>query len=131
MWGDQTAFETFLGGIIGKWKGMLVVDEADGFFPNRKNLLHAQKTLIHLGRHYGLGVIFITRRLANLHTDVISQTSKIFSFRLFSGADANYLEAMQLSEIIAPIWGLEKYHFVFFDSETGQLAQCPPIPKFS
>lgn len=130
MWGDQQSFENFLAQIIGTWRGIIVIDEADGFFPNRKNLLPHQKTLIHLGRHYGLGMIFVTRRLANLHTDVISQTSKLFSFRLFSGADANYLSLMQLNELIEPIWNLEKYHFVYFDGNTGEMAICPPIPKY-
>lgn len=130
-YGDQQGFDDFLQTIIGKWKGMLVIDEADGYFPNRKNLLPYQKTLIHLGRHYGLGMLFVTRRLSNLHTDVISQTSKLFSFRLFAGADANYLSLMQLEELIEPIWNLEKYSYVFYDSEQGEINVCPPLPKFS
>ena len=89
------------------WKGMLIIDEADGFFPNRINLLPLQKKLIHIGRHWGIGVIFVTRRLANLHTDIVSQAHKIMSFRLFAGADANYLENMQLGELIEPIWNLK------------------------
>lgn len=129
-YGDQQAFNDFLGQIIGKWKGIIVIDEADGYFPNKKNLFPNQKTLIHLGRHYGLGMLFVTRRLANLHTDVISQTSKLFSFRLFAGADANYLSLMQLEELIDPIWNLEKYEFVFFDSETGSVDVYEPLPKF-
>jgi len=130
MFGDQQGCNNFIGQLIGKWKGILVIDEADGFFPNRKILLPWQKYLVHLGRHYGIGIIFITRRLANLHTDCIAQTSKLFSFRLFAGADANYLSLMQLDELIEPIWNLEKFHFVFFDGNTGELAICPPIPKY-
>ena len=132
-YGEQKQCEDYLKQLRKEnWKGMLVIDEADGFFPNRINLLSMQKKLIHIGRHWGIGVIFVTRRLANLHTDIVSQAHKILSFRLFAGADANYLDNMQLGELIEPIWNLSEYEFVMFDSMQNnpedRIVICNPVP---
>lgn len=132
-YGEQEQFEKYLKELRNKnWNGMLVIDEADGFFPNQTKLLPLQKKLIHIGRHWGIGVIFVTRRLSNLHTDIVSQAHKIMSFRLFAGADANYLENMQLGELVEPIWNLNQYEFVLFDSnaqsQDDRIVICNPVP---
>lgn len=120
------------------WKGVIVVDEADGFYPNQTKLSKQRKYLIHLGRHRGLGCICITRRLSNLHTDVVSQAHKLVIFRLSAGADKNYLDNAQLSELVPAIWTLQKYHYVFHDHERATDEQgnfivnvCSPAPKFT
>ena len=74
--------------------------------------------------------MYVTRRLANLHTDVISQTGKLFLFRLYAGADAQYLERAQLGEIVTPVFNLERYWFVSYDADTATVQVNQPIPLF-
>jgi len=130
-YGNVTEFNNYINKLYNKWKGILVIDEADGFLPNKTNLLNPSRTLIHLGRHYGIGSAFVTRRLSNLHTDVISQTGKLFLFRLYAGADAQYLERAQLGEIVDPVFNLEKYWFVSYDADTATIQVNEPIPKYN
>lgn len=129
-YGNVAQFNNYINQLFTKWKGILVIDEADGFLPNKTNLLNPSRTLIHLGRHYGIGSAFVTRRLSNLHTDVISQTGKLFLFRLYAGADAQYLERAQLGEIVDPVFNLEKYWFVSYDADTATIQVNEPIPKY-
>ena len=130
QYGNVAQFNTYIKELFNKFKGFLVIDEADGFFPNKTNLMTPSRTLIHLGRHYGIGSMYVTRRLSNLHTDVISQTGKLFLFRLYAGADAQYLNNAQLGEIVDPVFNLEKYWFVSYDADTSTIQVNEPIPKY-
>ena len=130
-YGNVVEFNNYINQLYTKWKGMLIIDEADGFLPNKTNLLIPSRTLVHLGRHYGIGSAYVTRRLSNLHTDVISQTGKLFLFRLYAGADAQYLERAQLGEIVDPVFNLEKYWFVSYDADTATIQINEPIPKYA
>ena len=127
---DIGKFNSYLNTLYTKFHGIIVIDESDSFLPNKTSLLTPSYTLIHLGRHYGIGSIFVTRRLSNLHTDVISQTGKLFLFRLYAGADRQYLENAQLGEIVDPVFNLEKYEFVSYDADTGTSKVNEPIPKY-
>ena len=134
--GDHKKFDEWLGKLQRSgWKGILIVDESDGYFPNIPNtrLLPNSNRLVHLGRHYGMGLISLTRRLARLHPDVVSQTSKLFMFRLFSRADFNYVQECQLDEMSNLIPTLGKYEFVVFDSEKldeGRIFVHAPVPEY-
>ena len=116
--GQSKEFDKYLGTLWGKWKGMLVVDEADSIFPNIPNtrLNFNSNYLCHYGRHYGIGLMCLTRRLSRLHADIVSQTSKLFMFKLFSSADFSYLKDCQLDEIVKLIPQLGDYEFIVLDT---------------
>ena len=51
------------------------------------------RDIVHTGSsHYGMGLVCVTRRLANLNRDIISQTNHIIFFRQTSKADLKRLE---------------------------------------
>jgi DNA helicase HerA-like ATPase len=84
----------------------LVVEEADKFFPKSvRNITGIRAEFIHRGRHYGVGGMFISRRTANLHNDVLSQSYAIISFYQFLPNDVEYLyefmgdDAFKLSKL--------------------------------
>ena len=128
-YGDITAFDKWLDALKSqKFEGMVIIDEADGFFPNRKDLSPIRKSLIHIGRHWGMGIIAVTRRLSNLHTDLVSQANKLLIFRLFSGADLEYLKRANFdNDVINCVANLDKYWFLFIDDNEDNYVEHQPL----
>lgn len=93
---------------------LLVIDEADLIFKNRSSLNYEQKHAIHYSRHYNISIIVITRRFANLHTDLVSESSNFFMFKLISSADLETLRSMGLSFLINEMVKLKKYEFLIY-----------------
>jgi len=90
---EDQDFRQFIQLIWGKlYNTVIVVEEAEGYFMNKPFPLRGIKNLIiHRGRHKALGLIVITRRIAALHKDVLSQARTIISFFQFIGNDIDYL----------------------------------------
>jgi len=105
----------------------LRIDEADGFFPNRVTLSKYENEFIHIGRHWGLGGMFMTRRLARLHTDLVSQANKIFIFKLWNKADLDYLRGSDLGDFIPIVTQLKPYHFLGIDLDNNKYTVYNPI----
>lgn len=124
---DRITFDNYLKTLFGKWKGILAIDEADGFFPNRQMLTPIETDYINIGRHYGIGAILITRRLSMLNTNVISNANKVFIFKLWSPADLNYLASADLGHLIPYVTGLKNYHFLSIDTDNGEIQVNEPI----
>lgn len=64
-----------------------VVDEADLFFHNNFEISEEWNDLILMHRHYGLTIIFITRRPQDVPTRMVESCHHIFIFKL-EGANA-------------------------------------------
>ena len=105
----------------------IVTDEADGFFPNRVMLSRWENDFIQIGRHWGLGGIFMTRRFPNLHTDLVSNLNKLFIFKLWNSADMNHLKNSGLSQVVDYMENLQQYEFVSVDLTTGEILVNSPI----
>jgi DNA helicase HerA-like ATPase len=126
-YGDRLKYNQVLKEAFEKKNQFIVTDEADGFFPNRKSLSKLETRFIHIGRHWGLGGMFVTRRLANLSTDLVTQANKIFIFKHWQRADLDYLSQSGLSEYIDDILTLDSYEFLVVDTDTGDSFVSEPI----
>jgi len=127
---DRAKFNIFLRNLFKKkWKGILIIDEADGFFPNKKGLSSVEKFFIHIGRHYGVGGICVTRRMANMNTDIATQANKMIIFKHWHRADLDYLSQSGIVEEIPIIRKLSKHHFQFLDIDGEVSATCKPVQK--
>lgn len=71
---------------------MLVVEEAHQYLKNKANLPRNAMLVIRRGRHRNIGVVAVTTRIANLNTEVVSQSHNVVLFRHFSPADIHYLK---------------------------------------
>lgn len=100
------------------------VDEADLVFSKHKPLEGAFYKIVHLGRHRNVGLITITRRVANLHTDVFALADHIFIFRLFSPPDIDYLKKF-IGDNAYAVQTLPNWHFCYYDHR--QFLRCPPL----
>ena len=128
-YGNRKKFDAILLKLLKSgWKGMLIVDEADRFFPNRTKLTNLENHFIQIGRHYGIGMIAVTRRLSNLHTDLATQASKLFMFKHWNRNDLMYLKESSLGEYAALLVGLEKYHFLYLNPDVDIAQICTPVP---
>lgn len=128
--GDRERVNNIVKGLWGKWRGMICIDEADSYFPNKLTLSQWEKRLIHIGRHADIGYCMITRRLSNLATDAVSQANKLFVFNLWQRADLDYLRqcglplSFELDEIIL---SLKEFWFVAIDIKNKEIQVCEPI----
>lgn len=87
------------------------VDEAERYFPNNKPLGYYATRIVNTGRHRGIGVLAITRRIANLSKTVFGLSSTVICFRLFAPTDLRYISEFLNPEEIA---GLKKYKYVVY-----------------
>jgi len=109
---------------------VLIIEETDcvlGGDP-RHPLRRHFRDIVHTGSgHYGIGLICVTRRLANLNSDIISQTNWIVFFKQTSKADLKRLEeecgeeASKIENKTVP------YSFGEFSGETGQITWYRPL----
>jgi hypothetical protein len=111
-YGDTLKYNAVLKEMFKNRNEFIVTDEADGFWKNRQNLSTVQNEFINIGRHWGLGGLFITRRLAKLHTDLVSNANKLFIFKLWTKADLDYLRGADLGDYVPIVTNLEKYQFL-------------------
>lgn len=127
---NRTAFNSFLFKLIKKgWKGLLIIDEADGFFPNKKSMTKIEKFFIHIGRHYGIGAILVTRRMSNMNTDIATQANIMMIFKHWQRADLDYLSQSGLIEELPIIRKLPKHHFQYIDIDGEVSVTSKPVPK--
>lgn len=110
----------------------LVVDEADRVVPqNEGNALVKNfpsiYDLIHVGRHRNVGGVFISRRAANMHKDLLSQCDYVYCFRQFLPNDIDYLRGVIGNEAADRMQSLAPYHFIEFHE--GVVRSFAPVPR--
>lgn len=108
-------FDLFCGKCYDVWNTTIFVEEAQSYLPSSPfPLKNNIGRLISQGRNRGIGLVCITRRIADLHKDIVSQ-SKIVSFYQFWDRDIETLEAnipRLDGEIVKK---LKDYEFLYFD----------------
>jgi len=107
--------------ILNKYKPkLLIIDEANRYCKPKRPLPEAVGHLNDFHRHYDLAIGFISRRPAQLHTDLVELAHYLFIFRLVGKNDRFYLESLKegLSDAVLQ---LPQYSFVFYNRETGEI----------
>jgi hypothetical protein len=104
----------------------LCVDEADKVWPLHKPLRGAFYNIVHLGAHRNLGLIAITRRVANLHKDVFSQSNHVFIFSQFIKGDIEYLQDCGVEDA-EKVRKLPRWWCYYWNPETTEMILLPPL----
>lgn len=125
--GDKLTYNSVLKQMFKNKNEFIVTDEADRFWKNRESLTQTQDDFINIGRHWGLGGMFITRRLAKLHTDLVANANKLFIFKLWTKADFDYLKGADLGDFIETIANLQPHHFLGLDLDNNNYQVFSPI----
>lgn len=129
-YGNRKSFNDLLYRLLKQgWKGIIIVDEADKFFPNMEKLTDLENYFIQIGRHHGIGMIAVTRRLAKMHTDLTSQANKLYLFKHWQRADIQYLKESNLGDYAHLIRTLDKYWFLYLDTDVEFVQVTEPVPR--
>ena len=101
---------------------LLVIDEADLAFRGNHDLGPSMLDLVAMHRHYGLGIIFITRRIQDIPARITESTKHRFFFAIEGKNALTYIENMdeRLAVLMTKIEA-DKHNFIY--KELGK----PPI----
>jgi len=105
---------------------LFVIEECESWIGENMAMSPSFWKIINRGRNYGIGVMAVTRRIANLSKTVFSLSDHVFLFRFFAPNDVKYC-----AEFIGREWGdrlrvLPKFNFLYYGAE-GVICECPPI----
>ncbi len=89
----------------------LIMDEADLFAPAR-GLSRPMRDAIARGRHWGLSIIYASRRPAEVNRLLTSQTTRFIVFRTREPGDLRYLKAFIGEDAAARAPTLPKYAYL-------------------
>ena len=106
---------------------VFVVEECESYLGERMALSPYAFKIVLQGRNRGIGVIAVTRRIANLSKTVFSLSDHVFLFRFFAPNDIRYCQEFVGREWATRLQKLPKYRFIYYGAE-GELIECPPIP---
>lgn len=100
---------------------VLIIDECDRVV-QKQEALHGSPfgEIIHAGRHYGVGLISVTRRFADLHEALISQADFTVFFSQHSKGDLKRLED-ELGEEALRIEGMPEYYFGEYNARENKI----------
>lgn len=113
--------------------GFVVIEEANRVVPNKGKIPPAVGELVDLGRHYerpggtGIGVAYVTRRPAQLDTDVMELADNLIVYRVRGRNDKNRLneEAPGLGDAAA---ALEGYEWILVRDDRSYV-KMEPVPE--
>ena len=113
--------------------GVVVLEEANRYVPNRGKIPAAVGELVDLGRHYetavadGVSVLYVTRRPAQLDPDVMELADYLVVYRIRGKNDKKRLnkEASGLGDAAA---GLSDYEWILVDTDRTW-TRMKPVPE--
>ncbi|MBC8520977.1 MAG: AAA family ATPase [Methanomicrobia archaeon] len=88
------SLKSFDGFLKWAWKRgniFICIDEAERYFPLKKTMLQYAFKTVNTGRHRNIGLLVITRRIAELHKTVFGLSNTIILFQMFLPNDIRYL----------------------------------------
>ena len=109
--GSMDEFENWLKLLWVLGNVCIMVDEANMVMPEGKPLCEHASKIINLGRHRNIGMIMITRRLASLNKNAVSQSAELFLFQHILVNDMKYLGDMIGKEDAMSLKGLKKFQY--------------------
>lgn len=97
----------------------VIIEEADRVaFTNSIGTHHSN--LLDTGRHHGIGMAELSRKVNRLHTLPSSQATHFFIFKTFLPADVEYLAKFLPPELVEQIPTLTQYQCAYYNSETDE-----------
>lgn len=114
------------GAIMEKGNYFFVCEETD-MYCSPRNVGEYFSRVLHVGRHYGVGVIAISRNVRGLNALVGSQAKHFFIFHTFFPQDKDYLSQFLHPDAMRKIDELKKFECLYFNSETSEFYIIPPL----
>lgn len=108
-------FEEFIKAVWENLNNCVVVIEEIDLYANNHYMPDALEKIIKIGRHKGIGLIGITRRIADTSKVLVSQSNYIITFKQWLPQDVDYLKQFVLvNEDV--IRNLGKHEYIAYHS---------------
>ena len=123
---EKEALEPLAARAMREGNVLLIVEEAEiALGEPYSGILPEMKALVLRGRNRGVGLVAVTRRVANLSKTVFGLSEHVFLFKHFAPNDLEYL-----NRFIGKEWGLvvselPEWHFLHYSN--GQVDRMPPL----
>jgi hypothetical protein len=107
---------------------LFAVEEISRYAPNSGSVPDSWLELVDLNRHYGIGIIGIARRAAQIDTTTVELADNLIVFNCRGKNDVSRLnsEAEGLGDAAA---NLQKYEFIVAD-KTRRWQRHKPVPEY-
>lgn len=105
-------FEKVAGHVWDTGNTFFVVDEAERYLVNNTRLPINTFKIINSGRHRNIGLLLVTRRIAELHKSPFSLAEQVYLFHLFAPNDIRYIK--EFYDGADYLRRLNKYEYVIF-----------------
>lgn len=106
---------------------LVVLEELSRYAPSQGKMAEELGELIDLARHYGVGLIGVARRPAQIDTDTVELADWLVIFRVDGDNDVRKLNRLSsgLGDAAAD---LPDYHFIVYDG--AEWAVHEPVPEY-
>lgn len=104
---------------------LFIMDETSLFCPNKRPLPPGIQLLNDVHRHEKIDLMFVARRPAQIHTDLVELAKYIYIFLLSGRNDHMYLRNLNV-ELGSAVGKLEDFHYCKVDPKR-HFEICPPI----
>lgn len=99
----------------------LVLEECDRFpTPDSQESF---SDITERGGHYGVHILALATHPSGCDIDIRRQATEIYSFRQHEPADIKWLGAVMPAEAMEQIVKLDKYEYIKWDSQTGEISK--------
>ena len=101
---DKEDFDIFMKEIWNRGNIFVVVDEAERYMSTKQPLTKYTYKIVNTGRHRNIGLLVITRRIAELHKTVFGLSNTVILFLIYLPNDLKYIsqfydDADQLAQL--------------------------------
>lgn len=121
--GDVEEFDKICERVMKEAPIIFGIEEID-LYASPQSISPKLKQLIAIGRHYDIGLVMVTRRIADVHKLPCSQTHHWFIFKTYLPNDIVYLRQF-VGDIVYKAIDLPPFHFIYWSG--GEAKICKPI----
>jgi len=106
-------FDLFLQSCWDQGNLYICVDEAERYFKGKKQLTEYSAKIVNTGRHRNIGLLIVTRRIAELNKTAFGLSEVVILFQMFLPNDIKYIkEFFTQAETLQK---LKKYKYKVFE----------------
>jgi len=106
-------FDRFMGICWDRGNLFICIDEAERYMRVKRQLPEFATKVINTGRHRNIGMLVVTRRLAELNKTVFGLSDTAIMFQMFLPNDIRYIKEFY-GEGAEELKGIGKYHYKVF-----------------
>jgi len=108
-------------------KNVFYATEETADYCDTMQIMPNHQRLIRWGRGEGIAVVSVTQRCANIHKDIIANSTHALLFRTNITPDKIWLKGWLPSEAVNSIESLDRYEFVYVNQLTGDWYIHAPV----